>query len=604
MAAPALPISRLINVTVTLAPPVPQAENIDSCLLVGTSTVIDTVSRIRTYASLSAVAADFGTSAPEYLGADAWFSQSPQPQFLSIGRWVKTAAAGQLIGALLSAAQQAMTLWNAVTTPAFFLYEDGVPVTISPATLATAGNLNAVASIIQTALAANEVSTTCVWNSTYQNFTITSGTTGAASTVSFLAPPTAYGSATFSGQPTANDTLTLAGTAVTFVSGTPSGNQVKIGTSLTVTLANLLAFLNASVDTNIVKMTYSVLGSVLYCVSAVTGTAGNAYTLAKSSSAITLSGSTLSGGTGTDISGMLQMNASDSGCYQAPGLAAETALACVTLMDNQFPNLWYGLVVLSTADSDTLAIAGYIEGDSIKHYFGVTTQEAGVLVASDTTDIAYQLQQLGYNHTAVQYSSSSLYAVLSYLGRILTTNWQANNSTINLMYKQEPGIVAETLSQTQIAALEAKSCNVFVTYNNQTMIIERGTSASGQFTDTIVGLDWLATEMQNNLYTQLYDSPTKIPQTDAGMHVLATTIANTCVEAFNNGLLAPGIWNSGGFGSLQEGDNLPNGFYVYQPLVANQPQSARAARQSVPFQVAVKLAGAVDTVDCAILVNT
>jgi hypothetical protein len=119
-------------------------------------------------------------------------------------------------------------------------------------------------------------------------------------------PVPASFTATFTGQPAANDTLTIAGTAVTFVAGTPAGLQVKIGTNLAGTLSNLLAFLQASADTGLVKFTYGLSGSALIGTAnqfvssgANAGTAGNALTVAKTSTAITLSGATASGGTGT-----------------------------------------------------------------------------------------------------------------------------------------------------------------------------------------------------------------------------------------------------------------------------------------------------------------
>ena len=130
--------------------------------------------------------------------------------------------------------------------------------------------------------------------------------------------------------------------------------------------------------------------------------------------------------------------------------------------------------------------------------------------------------------TVVQYSSSTAYAVCSLLGRILTVNYSANNTVITLMYKQEPGIVPETLNATQITNLEAKNANVFVAYNNSTAIIERGTVASGDFLDVIIGTDWLALNIQTALYNLLYTSNTKIPQTDAGTNMLVTTIEGIC----------------------------------------------------------------------------
>lgn len=96
------------------------------------------------------------------------------------------------------------------------------------------------------------------------------------------------------------------GTAVTFVASGATGNQVNIGTNLAATLSNLLTLLQASTDANLTKGTYSLSGSVLTVTAnqftssgAYAGTGGNSLTLAKSSTAITLSGATLSGGTGT-----------------------------------------------------------------------------------------------------------------------------------------------------------------------------------------------------------------------------------------------------------------------------------------------------------------
>lgn len=67
----------------------------------------------------------------------------------------------------------------------------------------------------------------------------------------------ASGSITFASNPANNSTITLGGTVVTF------GTDVTIGASLAITLASLLAFLNASVNANIIKCTYTITGSVL-----------------------------------------------------------------------------------------------------------------------------------------------------------------------------------------------------------------------------------------------------------------------------------------------------------------------------------------------------
>lgn len=595
----ALPISRLINVSVNLSPALAQQANFNSLLLLGTSSIIDVTSRIRAYSSLASVAADFGTLAEEYLAAVAWFGQAPQPTSLLVGRWAKTASNGQLIGGPVSAANQLITAWNAINNGAAQVSIDGIPYAINGMDFTASANLNGVAAVIQTALAALSAGSTVTWDSVNSRFAVTSGSTGATSSVSFFRPPTAVGSVTFAGNPANNDTVTLNGTAVTFKAAGPVGNQVLIGATLGATLTNLVTFLNASVDANISQATYSNNTTKLFVINKTAGAGGNAFTLA--ASVAVPSGGTLGGGAGTSVATMSNL-ITGTGAILAPGVAPETALQAVTLLDNQFSSAFYGLVVPSASVADHVAVSGYINADAVAHFYGVTSQDPNELVAGQVTSIGYQLKQQAADDTMWQYSSTSPYAVVSALARILTTNWNGSNTAITLMFKQEPGVVSEQLTLTQVNALEANNGNVFVSYNNATSILETGMCASGQFVDTIIGLDWFISFVQTNLFNVLYGA-NKIPQTDAGNAILAASIESSCAQAVTNGLLAPGVWNATGFGQLVFGQVLPKGFYVFAPPIALQNAADRAARKSVPFQVAAKLAGAIHSANVVINVN-
>lgn len=600
MTAIALPLSRLISTSINLSPALAQQANFNSLMLLGTSAIIDPTSRIRNYGSLAAVAADFGTLAEEYLGAVAWFGQAPQPTSLIIGRWVKTNSAGQLIGGAVSAANQVMAVWNAIANGAAEVSVDGIPYSLNGMDFTLAANMNAVAVIIQTVLAAASAGSTVVWDAVYKRFVVTSGSTGATSSVSFFRGPTATGTITFAGNPANNDTVTLNGTVVTFKAAGPVGNQVLIGGTLALTLTALAAFLNASVDANISQATYVATATKLYVVAKVIGAGGNAFTLA--ASVAVPSAGTLAGGSGTSIATISNL-ITGAGAFLAPGVVAETALQAVTIMDNLFSSLWYGLAIPSAASADHVAVSAYIDADTNMHFYGVTSQDPNELVPGQTTSIGYLLAQQAANDTIWQYSSFSPYAVISALARILTTNWNGSNTAITLMFKKEPGVTPEQLTLTQVNALEANFGNVFVTYNNQTSILEKGTCPSGQFVDTIIGLDWLGSFIQTNLFNVLYGTGSKIPQTDAGNAVLAASIESSCAQAVANGLLAPGVWNATGFGQLVTGQTLPKGFYVYAPPIALQDPAARALRKSVPFQIAAKMAGAIHGADVIINVN-
>lgn len=490
-----LPISNIVAVSVSLTPAGAQAQSLSNLLVLGTSTIIDNVEQSRQYSSLAAVAADFGSVVQEYLVAAKWFGQSPQPTKLIIGRWFNAASTGGLRGGTLSAAQQLLATWQAITNGGFKFAKDGAAaVNVTGLNFAAAANLNAVAALIQTGMGAGS---TCVWNATYSRFELGSTTTGATSSQGFLIAPTA----------------------------------------------------------------------------------------------------------GTDISAMMGCTSGFSGAYLFVGQALETAVAAATRMDNTLGQLWYALNVPSAVDADHLTLAAFIEATTNKHVYALTTQSAGVLVAATTSDICYQLRALGYKRTLMQYSSSDANAVVSALARILTTDFTAANTVITLKFKQEPGVVAENLNATQVAAASAKSANIFVLYNNNTAIIQEGVMADGTFADIVTGTDWLAVTIQTALYNLLYTSLTKIPQTDQGMQLLTSQCEAICSQGVINGLLAPGVWNATGFGSLKQGDFLNKGFYVYAPRVSTQLASDRAARLAVPIQIAAKLAGAIHSASVSVLVN-
>ena len=109
----------------------------------------------------------------------------------------------------------------------------------------------------------------------------------------------ATGTITFTGNPANSDTITLAGVVVTFVTGTPSGSQVKIGASQAATMANLIAFINANGSANnLIGLVNAVLTSanVITITSIYPGLVGNLITTAKSCANISAITSPLAGG--------------------------------------------------------------------------------------------------------------------------------------------------------------------------------------------------------------------------------------------------------------------------------------------------------------------
>jgi hypothetical protein len=309
-------------------------------------------------------------------------------------------------------------------------------------------------------------------------------------------------------------------------------------------------------------------------------------------------------GSGTDISGLLGLTATAGG-YTVAGINAETALAAATDLAS-ITNAWYGLMYGSSvapSDSDYLAVGGFIQALTPSHIFGVTTQEAGVLSASSTTDIAFLLKAAKLNRTFVQYSSSDPYACAAMFGIAFTVDFEGSNTTITLKFKQEGEVTAETITETQAAALKAKNCNVFVNYNNATAILQEGVMSDGTFFDVIHGADFLQNDVQTALFN-LFLTTGKVPQTDGGVNKEVTVVSGALDQSVTNGFVAPGVWNGGTVGALQSGQTLAKGYYVFAPAIATQSQADRAARKSPTLQAAIKLAGAFHSADVLMNFNS
>jgi hypothetical protein len=490
-----LSVSRVVNVEVQFTPQAAAQQRFDTLLIIGDTPVVDSGEGIREYNTIEDVAGDFGTTAPEYLGATLFFGQIPQPGILYIGTWARTATKGRLTGGPIPPVDQLLSDWNTITNGGFdVVFDGGTSHSITGLDFATALNLNNVASLIQTALEAAAPSTTFVWNG--QQFVCSSGTTGPTSSVGYF-------------------------TAAT---------------------------------------------------------------------------------TGTDISAQLLMTQATAE-RTAPGLAPETPVACVARLDGRG---WYACTFCASvppADADHLAVSAYVEAAADPHIYGISTNEATILDSASTSDIASQEMLAEYMRTVIQYSINSPNdAICSFFGRALTVNFQGSNTTITMKFKIEPGIIPELLSASEASTIAAKRANVYVQYNNGTSITQEGVMSGPAYFDEIHGLDWLSNSVQTAMWNLLYGAP-KVPQTNPGVHMLVNTADGSMSQGVVNGLIAPGVWNAPGFGTLNQGDTLQNGWYTFANSVDTQDQADREARIAPLIQIAVKLAGAIHFANVLINVN-
>jgi len=614
-----LPVSRLVSVQVALenqAAPVPA---INTCLLVGTSDVIDVDERMRQYANLNEVAVDFGIYAEEYTAADAWFSQNPRPDNLLIGRWAREDTKGILYCGVLSPQEMIMHTPLATAPPVnvdvpMIYGPSGSSAAVGQTLQCTMGNWSGAPRVYEYQWMRDGTQTTGTGASTYVvetndvGFNITCVVTAINGLGEATAPPSnaimATAATAMSVQQQVSPRLTPLPPGTPPVLGwtgvTDGSFRISVdgGGPYDITGLDFKDCTNLNGVASVIDPAMSGSGcpcSVIWN--------GQQFVFTSSSSGKNVDVSYLSPtGGGTDISEKLRGTAA-TGAHGVVGIAAEACLAAVVKLDDLFSARWYGLFVPAATTEDSMQIAAYCEGSDPPHYYGCTVADPAVLDRRSDQDLAFQLKNFGYNRSAAQYSSVAWWAAMSYLSRILTTQWGGIRSTITLMYKREPGVPPEQLSTNQANIVQEKNCNVYVAYANDTELVQYGTSASGEYTDTIVGADALAAAVQTALFNVLYTTTTKVPQTDVGMSILTNACSAVCSDFVNNGYLAPGVWNAPAIGGLQTGDLVTLGFYVYAPSMLFQNEADRAARRAPLITIAAKLAGAIHTVDCLIVVN-
>lgn len=613
-----LSVSNLVRVTVNLTPVAAQARSFGHLLIMMDTDGFDPVERYRFYPNLDAVLIDPNLSEQVIEAATRYFSQSPKPTGCYVGVWARLGTQAFNIGGILSPSQQNLVNWVSITNGSFTVVIDGTSHNITGLDFSGATNLNGVATVIETALTGlSGGDAGFLWDSLANGFYAYTKTRGLG--------VKATGTVTLDTNPANADTLTMNGVVYTFKTSATLAADIQIGGSKEGTAANLQLVLAASANSLITVATYATVGNVLTVTYKTKSATGNGYTMTKSSSHITLSGAVLSGGlppstvgyltavgSGTDISAQLKMTSATARELIA-AIDAETPAQATAIMANLTSD-WYGLMFTDQStdngcipDDDSIDVSDLVEGLEISRLYGITITDPDAIVASSTTDLAYRMKANGYNKSFCQYSSTGeefSYAVASVFGRMFSVNFAQQNSTITLMYKQEPGITPENIDATAALALKNKNCNVFVRYDNDTALLQYGVVSSGQYLDTIQGADWLQNAIQTACFNVLYTSTTKVPQTNAGVNQLTNAIAGVCGQAVNNGYAAPGVWNGPAFGDLQQGQYLKQGYYIFAESVDNQSESDRQSRIAPPIQVALKLAGAIQTVDVLVDVNS
>lgn len=254
----------------------------------------------------------------------------------------------------------------------------------------------------------------------------------------------------------------------------------------------------------------------------------------------------------------------------------------------------------SGADRKTLADAVQALGDKILFLPSATYAD----VAGVFTDI----QEAGDTRTRcllyLTGAEESRLMAAATAGRGMSVNFDGSNTALTLNLKQLAGITADdAITQTYYAACAVAGVDIYPSINGRASYISNG--ANGYF-DDVYNLIWIVTQLRVVGFNLLATVSTKIPQTEPGMSLIKSAFRKVCENAVRNGYVAPGAWNSSEwFGSQEDMINniLERGYYIYSQPVNLQSQTDRENREAPLVQIAIKLAGAVHSIDVILSIN-
>ena len=308
-------------------------------------------------------------------------------------------------------------------------------------------------------------------------------------------------------------------------------------------------------------------------------------------------------GTGTFIGQTLALTTGSGGFLTqgaaAETLTAETKLAAITELFAQV-KFRGAMFIDNPTDEESKALAEFGQANDVLQY-DVFNSPANLLV--DPTNVVWDIKLSSLTNYRMLFSKAgNRKLAASYMARAHTVNFAAENSALT-MHLKELSVAAEEYTQTQVNQAQTVGLDLYTTIKLTPAIL---TSGANNFTDERYNLIAYVDFLQIDMYNLLKQTSTKIPQTTRGVNQLIDQAEKTTIQFVRAGVFAPGTWSSpdtfGDLDTFKRGISN-NGFYWLAGSLSAQAQNSREARESPVLSGAVKMAGAVHSVDLIVRVN-
>ena len=306
----------------------------------------------------------------------------------------------------------------------------------------------------------------------------------------------------------------------------------------------------------------------------------------------------VSGGTGTDLSAAGYFNSAGGTATAGVNASGETLISKINATELLVQ--YAGVITnLEMEDSVVLTTATAIQAKDMifAHHFSNTSDIAGVCSSIQDADLT-KTRCLLYT---VSPSAANLFKA-AYVGRAFSTNFSGVNTSQTMHLKQLVGIQADDgvtdniLSQCKTAGVDTYT--KYSGYNSGGYIFSTG---GNDYFDNVYNTLALKFLLEATAFNYLAQTNTKIPQTEAGMDGLKGSFRSALNTFVTAGVIGSGLtWNSSEtFGDPETlKTNITDvGFYVYSIPISQQPQIDRTQRIAPLVQMAIKFAGAIQSID-------
>lgn len=306
-------------------------------------------------------------------------------------------------------------------------------------------------------------------------------------------------------------------------------------------------------------------------------------------------------GSGTDLSGVTLLDVASGTATSGANSSGETLIDAIAR--TQDLTAYVGIFTnLLMEDAVLKSTATYIQARNNIFLYSVASTE-------DLEDggIVSQIKDASETKSRAFYYSVSpneaLKGLASYVGRAFSVNFSGSNTTQTMFNKTLAGITPDTaINQTILTKAQDAGADIYGSVSGLGVVFSHG---ANDFFDNVYNTQWFKFAVEVATFNYLRQTNTKIPQTETGMDGLKGAVASVCETAVNNQMIGVGLeWNSAEtFGNPDDfrRNITDKGYFIYSLPIAQQSQSEREARQAPLVQTAIKLAGAIHSVN--IIVN-